>query len=125
MVWSLIQTSIAHSLTTSSSQLSAPHSGPPSDHSKDYGERRKRAQHNSVSALCTFGTLAMKLHFQSLVELKGGAPVVVLYGEPDVGKPPIANAATSVLGIDAYSFRGMRREFFCPSSLSNVTGPHV
>jgi len=108
MVWSLIQMSIAHSLTTSSSQLSAPHSGRLSDHSKDYGERQKHTQHNGVSALFTFGTLAMKLHFQSLVELKGGAPVMVLYGEQDFGKTPIANAAMNVLGIEACSFRGMR-----------------
>ena len=47
-----------------------------------------------------------------MVELKGGAPVVVLYGEPDVGKTTIANAAMSVAGIEACSFRGMRREFF-------------
>lgn len=70
------------------------------------------AQHNSASALFTFGAVAMNLHFQSLVELKGGAPVVVLYEEPDVGKTTIANAAMSVLGIEACSFRGMRREFF-------------
>ena len=37
---------------------------------------------------------------------------MVLYGEPDVGKTTIANAAMSVLGIEACSFRGMRREFF-------------
>ena len=54
----------------------------------------------------------MNLHFQSIVELKGGAPVVVLYGEPDVGKTTIANAAMSSLGIEACSFRGTRREFF-------------
>ena len=70
------------------------------------------SQHNSGSALLTFGAVAMNLHFQTLVELKGGAPVVVLYGEPDVGKTTIANAAMSVLGIEACSFRGMRREFF-------------
>lgn len=54
----------------------------------------------------------MNLHFQTLVELKGGAPVVVLYGEPDVGKTTIANAAMSILGIEACTFRGTRREFF-------------
>jgi len=70
------------------------------------------AQHNGTSALFTFGAVAMNLHFQSLVELKGGAPVVVLYGEPDVGKTTIANAAMSVLGIEACSFRVMRREYF-------------
>lgn len=32
--------------------------------------------------------------------------------EPDVGKTTIANAAMSVLGIEACTFRGMRREFF-------------
>lgn len=70
------------------------------------------AQHNSASTLFMFGAVAMNLHFQSLVELKGGALVVVLYGEPDVGKTTIANAAMSVLGIEACSFRGMRREYF-------------
>lgn len=70
------------------------------------------SQHNSGAALFTFGAVAMNLHFQTLVELKGGAPVVVLYGEPDVGKTTIANAAMSVLGIEACTFRGMRREFF-------------
>lgn len=38
--------------------------------------------------------------------------VVVLYGEPDVGKTTIANAAMSVVGIEACMFRGMRREYF-------------
>ena len=33
------------------------------------------------------------MHFQTLVELKAGAPVAVLYGEPDVSKTTIANAA--------------------------------
>ena len=70
------------------------------------------SQHNSGAALFTFGAVAMNLHFQTLVELKGGAPVVVLYGEPDVGKTTIANAAMSVLGIEACTFRGTRREFF-------------
>lgn len=46
----------------------------------------------------------MNLHFQSLVDLKGGAPVMVLYGEPDVGKTTIANVAMSLLGIEACSF---------------------
>ena len=46
-----------------------------------------------------------------LVELEGGAPIVVLYGEPDVGKTTIANAAMSILGIEACSF-GLRRAFF-------------
>ena len=70
------------------------------------------AQHNSGAALFTFGAVAMNMHFQTLVEYKGGAPVVVLYGEPDVGKTTIANAAMSILGIEACSFRGMRREYF-------------
>ena len=54
----------------------------------------------------------MNLHFQTIVELKGGAPIVVLYGEPDVGKTTIANAAMSILGIEACTFRGMTREYF-------------
>jgi len=70
------------------------------------------AQHNSDAALFTFGAVAMNLHFQTLVDLKGGSPVVVLYGEPDVGKTTIANAAMSVLGIESCTFRGMRREYF-------------
>lgn len=70
------------------------------------------SQHNSASGLLTFGAVAMNMHFQTLVELKGGAPIVVLYGEPDVGKTTIANAAMSPLGIEACSFRGMRREYF-------------
>ena len=37
-------------------------------------------------ALFTLGAVAMNMHFQTLVELKGGAPVVVLYEEPDVGE---------------------------------------
>lgn len=77
-----------------------------------WGALHECAQHNSVSALFTLGAVAMNMHFQTLVELKGGAPIVVLYGEPDVGKTTIANAAMSVLGIEACSFRGMRREFF-------------
>ena len=68
-------------------------------------------QHNALSALFTFGAVAMNLHFQTIVELKGGAPVVILYGEPDVGKTTAANAAMSMLGIEACSFRGLRREF--------------
>ena len=43
-------------------------------------------------------------YFQMLVELKGDAPVVVLHGEPDVGKTIVANAAMSVSGIEACSF---------------------
>ena len=70
------------------------------------------SQHNSDAALFTFGAVAMNLHFQALVTLKGGAPVVVLYGEPDVGETTIASAAMSILGIEACTFRGMRREFF-------------
>ena len=53
----------------------------------------------------------MNLHFQTIVQLKGGAPVVVLYGEADVGKTTIANAAMSCLGIEACTFRGTGREF--------------
>ena len=70
------------------------------------------SQHNRQSALFTFGAVAMNLHFQTIVELKGGAPIVVLYGEPDVGKTTIANAAMSILGIEACIFRGMTQEYF-------------
>ena len=66
----------------------------------------------------------MNLHFQSLVDLKGGAPVVVLYGEPDVGKTTIANAAMSVLGIEACTFRGTRRVLY-PLGFSNIFGANV
>lgn len=43
--------------------------------------------------------------------------MVVLYGDPDihnvhVGKTTVLNAVISVLGIEACSFRGFRREFF-------------
>ena len=68
-------------------------------------------QHNSDAALLTFGVVVMYLYFQKLADLKG-VPVVVLYGEPDVGKTTIANAARSVLGIEACAFRGTRREYF-------------
>ena len=64
-------------------------------------------QHNMEPALFTLGAVAMNMHFQTLVELKGGAPVVVLYGEPNVGKTTIANAA-----IEACSFRGTKKEYF-------------
>lgn len=40
------------------------------------------AQHNNDVALFTVGAVAMNMHFQTLVDLKGGSPVVVLYGEP-------------------------------------------
>jgi len=63
-------------------------------------------------ALFTLGTVAMNMHFKTLVELKGGAPVAVLYGEPDVGKATIANAAMSIVDIEACSFRCTRREYF-------------
>ena len=53
----------------------------------------------------------MNLHFQSVVNEKGNAPVVVLYGEPGVGKTTTANAAMSVLGIEASTFRGVSREY--------------
>ena len=62
------------------------------------------AQHNKNPALFTLAAI----HFQMLVELKGGAPVVVLYGEPNVGKTTIANALMSVAGIEACR---MRRDF--------------
>ena len=51
----------------------------------------------------------MNLHFHTLVEVKGGAPVVVLFGEPDDGKTTTTNAAMNVMGIEACSFRGMQR----------------
>lgn len=70
------------------------------------------SQHNSYAALFTFGAVVMNFHFQTVVEMKGGAPIIILYGEPDVGKTTIANAAMSVIGIEACSFRGIRREFF-------------
>ena len=70
------------------------------------------SQHNAAAALFIFGAVAMSFHFQTLVELKWGVPIVVLYGEPDVGKTTIANAAMSILGIEAGSFRGLYREFF-------------
>ena len=71
------------------------------------------SQHNSDAALLTFAIVVMYLYFQTLVDLQG-VPVVVLYGEPDVGKTTIyiANAAMSVLGIEACAFRGTRREYF-------------
>lgn len=53
----------------------------------------------------------MNMHFLTVVELKGGAPIVVLYGEPDVGKTTFASAAMSILGIEACKFRGIRREY--------------
>ena len=65
-----------------------------------------RSKHNSMSAMFTFGAVAMNLHFQTLVDLKGEAPVVVIYGVPDIGKTTIANAAMSILGIETCSFRG-------------------
>ena len=70
------------------------------------------SQHNSAATLLTSGAIAMNLHFQALVELKGGAPVVVLYGEPDVEKKTIANAAMIALVIEACSYKGMRQEYF-------------
>ena len=86
---------------------------------------RESAQHNGVSALFTLGAVAMNMHFHTLVELKGGAPVVVLYGEPDVGKTTIANAAMSVAGIEACSFRGTRRKFFCSLCFPDIAWPYV
>ena len=69
-------------------------------------------QHNAKAALFTFGSVAMNLHFQTIVEYKGGAPIVVLYGEPDTGKTSVANAAMSCLGVEACMFRGLCREYF-------------
>ena len=77
-----------------------------------WGAIETTSQHNQGSALFTFGAVVMNLHFQTLVELKGGAPGVVLYGEPDVGKTTIRNVAMSILGIEACRFRGLRREYF-------------
>ena len=51
-----------------------------------WGAIETASQHNQGSALFTFGAVVMNLHFQTMVELKGGAQVVVLYGEADVGK---------------------------------------
>ena len=64
------------------------------------------------SALFTFGAVVMNFHFQTLVELKGGVPVVVLYREPDVGKTTIGNVAMSTLGIEACRLRGLHQEYF-------------
>ena len=63
-------------------------------------------KHNAPAALFTFGAVTMNMHFQTVVELKGSASVVVLYGDPDVGKTTVSNAAMSVLGNKACSFRG-------------------
>ena len=46
------------------------------------------------------------------MEYKRGAPIVVLYGEPDTGKTSVANAAMSCLGVEACMFRGLCREYF-------------
>ena len=54
--------------------------------------------------------------------LKGGAPVMVLYGEPDVGKTTIAYAAISVLGIEACTFRGTKREYFIHLASQTLLG---
>ena len=77
-----------------------------------WGAIETASQHNQGSALFTFGAVVMNLHFQTLVELKGGAPVVVLYGEPDAGKTTIGNVAMSILSIEACRFRGLRQEYF-------------
>ena len=53
----------------------------------------------------------MNMHFKVCNETKGNTPVVVLYGEPDVGKTMVAKAALSVLGIEACIFNGVRRDF--------------
>ena len=36
------------------------------------------ARHNRGLALLSFGAIPMNMHFQTLVELKGGTPIVVL-----------------------------------------------
>jgi len=56
---------------------------------------------------------------------KSGTPVAVLYGEPDVGNTTYNRKRLPwvCLGIEAYSFRGDDVGMFCPSSLTNVTGP--
>ena len=51
------------------------------------------------------------MHFKVCFETKGNTPVVDLFGEPDVGKTMVAKAALSVLGIEACTFNGVRREF--------------
>ena len=43
----------------------------------------------------------MNAHLQTLEELKGWVPVMVLYEEPFVGKNSIATAAMNMLGIEA------------------------
>ena len=47
-------------------------------------------QHNNSSALFTLGAVSMNMHFQTLVELKNGTPIVVLYGDSSqmLVKPP-------------------------------------
>ena len=77
-----------------------------------WGAIETASQHNQGSVLFTFGALVMNLHFQTMVELKGGAQVVVLYGEPDAGKTTIGNVAMSILGIEACRLRGLRQEYF-------------
>lgn len=82
-----------------------------------WGAMETCSQHNSASALLTFGAVAMNLHFQTLkVELKGGAPVVANQ------KRMIANAAMSPLGIEACSFRGTRREYFVHLASQTLLG---
>lgn len=80
------------------------------------------AQHNSEAVLFTFGAIAMNVHFQTLVEFKGGVPIVVLYGELNVGKTTIANAAMSALGIKACRFRGMHQEYFVYLAAQTLLG---
>jgi len=66
-----------------------------------WGAIETASQHNQGSELFTFGAVVMNFHFQTLAKLKGGAPVVVLYGELDVGKTTIGNVAMSILKIEA------------------------
>ena len=47
---------------------------------------------------------------------------MVLYGKPDVGKTTIANAAMSVLGIVACTFRGTKREYFIHLASQTLLG---
>ena len=69
-------------------------------------------QHNRDCALLTFGAVAMNSHHQTIVEEKGGAPIVVLYGQPDTCKTLTTAAVLSILGIEKCIYRGTRREYF-------------
>ena len=57
-----------------------------------------------------FISIIMTRHPSCFEELDT-APVVALYGEPDVGKTVIANAAMNVLGIESCSFTGMHQKY--------------